>query len=399
MSEKQPRKIQRLKKWRLGPLKRLREIKVKTGLSNKEVARALTTPTSSYSYNEQILRGMARPKGTDFVERFCELAAERCRTSGSIQEKKQRYLDEILGADNQPHAKKIQGRCWQWRLRPMGNRRDKINQALLGKAWVSEILREEVRLHCLGDYQLGDALNVDIVTEEIRRVRHENGRPGTRGNEYHAVLAPPSPLREAESITFEYYLADYATCCGVEVLIGKFPTLYAGALVTCSERQLLYLHRRSSRVRKYPNQLHTMSGNFIPAGEFDSETRLADTAQREIGEEMKVPIDVDAARYPSVLIHELESDRRIISYLGVDISAEESARIRSSGEGQVVPVPFRELDRFLAMEDFVKSGLINVLAWLALGGFTVGRGPGFDDKLAYEHLERWLNGIAPKIKT
>lgn len=270
--------------------------------------------------------------------------------------------------------------------------RERINQALLGRAYISGVLRNDIRLRSVGAYRLSAEFDVEVLGGEIQRMRSIVGEPGGKSNQYHAILAS-TVIREDEDNVLDYYETDYATLRVVESNQIKVPTLFSGALVCCSELQNVYVHRRSYRVDHFPSLLHTMSGNFIPRGDFEwDHDGLKDAAAREIFEEMHVSINVDAVRYPSILIHEMETDRRIFSYLGVDISKLEAEKIAGSGEGEPISVPFRDLGNYLKRQDWTQSGLINVLAWLALGAFTVGNGPGFDSALAYEHLVGWLDG-------
>jgi hypothetical protein len=289
----------------------------------------------------------------------------------------------------------LQERAWKWRPQAMGEWRQKLNQAFEGVANVSDTLAREMSLTSIGSYQVEPTAATDDLRDRILEVRKANGEPGKDSNQFHAVIAWDDFGSDA-SPAWQYYETDYATLRALGDFGLKVPGLYAGAVVTCSKRQLVYLHRRSPTVDRYQNQFHTMSGNFVPRGDFKRDMNgLRDTARREIFEEMTVAIDVDAQRYPTILIHELETGRWMCSYLGVDIPEEEADRIHSSPEGEVVPVPFARLGEFLEREDWVQSGRLNVLSWLALGAFTVGSGPGFDNLVALDHLQRCLK--APKL--
>jgi hypothetical protein len=273
--------------------------------------------------------------------------------------------------------------------------KDKLNVAFQGHAKLVSLLRAEPRLVPKGRCRLPSTVD----EAEIKRMRRFYSDP-ERENQYHGILTSKAP-GDYERPIFEYCELDYAALRVLETS-QEVPALYAGAVVCCSARQEVYFHRRSGDVDRDKSHLHTMSGNFCPRREFRQDEDLRTTAAREIYEEMHVFIDVDAVRYPALLIQETFAKRQVLgrevfsgrwllSYLGVDISEETAEHIRDSREGEVVRVPFEDLGSALRPRaEWMQTGLLNVLAWLAIGAKAYGDGPGFDPAAARGHLEQWF---------
>jgi nucleoside phosphorylase/8-oxo-dGTP pyrophosphatase MutT (NUDIX family) len=285
-------------------------------------------------------------------------------------------------------------RAWRWHKSALGVWRDKLNAAFAGKAEIAAILRNEPLLEHVGRYPVPPNSQIEI-DRIANKIVNEKGPSGSRSNEYHAILSE-NPIYHDGGVLFRFYREDYATLRALEITLGNIPSLYAGALVCCSETEQIFLHKRSDKVDKYKNCLHTMSGNFSPAGPktgaYNSDTGTKDTARREIFEEMNVPIEVSASSNPLMLIREIETGRWLLLYHGSDIPKSETANIKGSGEGEVVSVHFDKLiDTLNPERGWAPSGQLHVLTWLALGAVTFGEGPGFDRKRAHKHINQWLS--------
>jgi hypothetical protein len=209
-------------------------------------------------------------------------------------------------------------------------------------------------------------------------------------------------VTDFERPRFPYHELDYAALVLLERQ-QKVSGLYAGGLVCCSELKEIYLHKRSAiNVDRDASRLHTMSGNFCPRRAFDPDKSLGDTATREIREEMNVQIDIDAIRFPAVLIeetflpkHGTYSGRLLLSYLGLDISRDLANRIKDSDEGEVLRLKFDDLlETLIKRSDWMRTGLLNILVWLSLDAFSYGAGPGFDAHLAQHFLKEWFQRAA-----
>jgi transcriptional regulator with XRE-family HTH domain/ADP-ribose pyrophosphatase YjhB (NUDIX family) len=208
----------------------------------------------------------------------------------------------------------------------------------------------------------------DFQPSECAKATRDEVARGIRINEPHAFVTDiDRKIREPE-IKFE--VSDYVTLVSEAACGKKVRPLHAGAILVSKERCSIFVHKRSETVRIMKNYYHTFSGNFIARGhDAQRDYTLLDTCIREVNEEVHVAV-TPATDVPIVICEErdpLPQHAVIVMWLGVDLTAEQSGRLKGSPEGKVREVPFEDIMSHLISKLWVPSGMAHVLAWLGLG--------------------------------
>ncbi len=184
-----------------------------------------------------------------------------------------------------------------------------------------------------------------------------------RSNDLHAVLVN-RPLWSDENFILENRLYDFSQILTLRENNYKPQIISSSTVLFCRETQELILHRRSKDVATYPDRLHILGGAYIPTDSGNSrKDELFKTVVREIHEESNLHVTQNTTPY-IVVTKELSTGFIQFCFLGLEVSKESLKNIKSSWEGKVQRVAFKELPTLLKSRDFVPSGKANILTWL-----------------------------------
>jgi hypothetical protein len=272
-------------------------------------------------------------------------------------------------------------RSREYHLGALRSEVSRLNAYFAGHA---EILAfpSSITLAADGDYPRTIEENVEW---EIQLPTIPKGR-----NEGHGLLTSRIGADE-EHVTLRYQRTDFATVRAKRVLAKRYPAeardsrqpavLSASAVVVSPSDNRLVLHERSHQSDTYPGARHTFGGAFQPPlGEatggplFDSS--LAYTFRREFLEESQIFLRPFREQDALVaLAREPKTGFVQCLYLGLQVDMVDDNR--ACWEGDIRIVSFDELEATLAAwEDWVPTGRMHVMAWLAAGapGATVAPG-------------------------
>lgn len=166
-------------------------------------------------------------------------------------------------------------------------------------------------------------------------------------------------------------VTDHVAFRRIVALTGQRPPLLsANMLAVDPEARLVALHRRSPRSDVAPGRLHVIGGAHDPLAD---EGCLNRTAEREAREESGGTLIVATRGCLTLLQHEVASNYRMLTFLGVPATAHPSPP--GTVEGEVV---WHELDALPGLVaggeadgreggGWVPTGLQSLLVWLALG--------------------------------
>jgi len=192
-----------------------------------------------------------------------------------------------------------------------------------------------------------------------RKILLQNNRP----NDLHAVLVN-KPLWSDKNFILENKIYDFSQILTLREDNYKPQIISSSAVLFCKETQELILHRRAKDVATYPDRLHILGGAYIPTDSGNSKkNELFKTVVREIYEESNLHISQTDKPY-IVVTKELSTGFIQFCFLGLQVSKESLIDIKSSWEGDVQKVAFKELPTLLKSKDFVPSGKANILTWL-----------------------------------
>ncbi|MBC8095966.1 MAG: NUDIX domain-containing protein [Akkermansiaceae bacterium] len=173
---------------------------------------------------------------------------------------------------------------------------------------------------------------------------------------------------------------------------GRKPrAIYAGAIVVCADTGSIYVHRRAPDVATEPNKLHSFAGGFIVAHQNISDETLLHACLRELQEESGVQPQFAETRV--VIVENLDIGWIDVMFFGGTIPDSHVQRLKGSREGQVVPIPFDEIEKSIChnKDNWVISGIAHHLIWLKLG--APGAPSWFRQKNApmlYKNICQWL---------
>ncbi|MCL1095853.1 hypothetical protein [Shewanella kaireitica] len=212
-----------------------------------------------------------------------------------------------------------------------------------------------------------------LPKNSLKKLSNLKGRElknAKRPNDPCAVL--PEKLNwEDNPLTLRFKSIWYSELCALrEDKNTPTPTLItANAVLYSEDEQCLLVHRRSGLSDLFPNTLSSFGGAFMPNGlgdRFDSD--LLATVQREVSEESSLWTQISQDNTPSVVINEHSMNSLEVTYLGVNISKEQLAKMDPNWEGSLVKLRFDELgDELADVSAWVITGWVSILLWLSTG--------------------------------
>jgi transcriptional regulator with XRE-family HTH domain len=199
-----------------------------------------------------------------------------------------------------------------------------------------------------------------------------------RPNDGHAVLAE-DPRWHISPVALRYWSTDYASVRATRECAAELPyeqrrgarprVLSASGVFVHAEGGQLLLHQRGIESATYPGAWHTLGGAYIPGIYSDHHGRDVDlgfTLTREVLEETKLSVDVDAQ--PLTWVFASEPETAFVQYVALGVALRTVRTQDHRFEGKARPVAFEALPRqLLENEDWVPTGKLHVLAWLAAG--------------------------------
>lgn len=209
----------------------------------------------------------------------------------------------------------------------------------------------------------------------------------------HAILVDDMDLTPGANIpTWHYRRINYSTACSMRAQ-GQRPALLTGnAILCCSKKQEVYVHLRRPDLDTMPKRLHFFGGKYICSPRIaDDEESLRHTTVREVAEETRAHIKIDHAALAFISVEEPTGFIQLV-YPGVDLAEDAVPSIWGKSEGRVVVCPFHQLENLLRSSNWVESGRMAYLAWLALGA-PLTSGHSFGSRKAraiYRHVIRDL---------
>jgi len=149
---------------------------------------------------------------------------------------------------------------------------------------------------------------------------------------------------------------------------GRKPrAVYAGAVLVSPDEASLYIHRRSLDVQTEPGKLHAFAGGFIVDYQNLADETLLHACLRELHEESSAQPHLENSRV--VIVENLDIGWIDVMYMAGVISPSNVKRLKGSKEGEVVRLPFSELEDQLTKNRraWVSTGIAHHLIWLRLG--------------------------------
>ena len=267
------------------------------------------------------------------------------------------------------------------------NRLLKIKKLFAADMRIFRFLRRKPQLIDEGELRLSPELS-ELAGAELERIM-ERGDP----NYPHAILRQDIEW-DADEAILHFQTVSFAGLTALRKQQTPNGPISACAVVFCDETRQVFLHQRSKRSKTYgqeesskgeaaPSFLHTFGGAFLPHSYKDykgrHEIELSDggnllrTAWRKIQREMGVmpPIDNSAP----MLLSQESSTGFIQLAVPIKLPPDEVNDMKSSWEGEIVPVLYEDLEKSLPLDthsvsperQWVPTGKAQVLSWLALG--------------------------------
>ncbi|WP_162800593.1 NUDIX hydrolase [Acidibrevibacterium fodinaquatile] len=250
-----------------------------------------------------------------------------------------------------------------------------INEKFAGQAKIIHMLKSEPTLKRKGSLSLSEEERYasDLIKNSIENLFE----PVTK----YGVLSQSSlSNNKDESSVLEYYDTNYAEICAKrrtalkKKSIDDLPKVISACVVLFSkQKKTLYVHRRGERSVTYPGHLHTYGGHFKPAPEWGAHDidSLLMTAVHQLQEEAGLHVS-PLQKVPLMVSEETPTGFVQLVLLGVDIG--EMGFVGPQLEGEAEGISFADLEGKLKPANWVPSGLMQILVWLALGA------PGTDEK-------------------
>jgi pyrimidine deaminase RibD-like protein len=149
---------------------------------------------------------------------------------------------------------------------------------------------------------------------------------------------------------------------------GRKPrAVYAGAVLVSPDEASLYIHRRSLGVATEPGKLHVFAGGFIVDYQHLADHTILHACLREIHEESSAQPLLENSRV--VIVENVDIGWIDVMYMAGIISPSNAQRLKGSREGEVVALPFSQLEYQLTenRQAWVSNGIAHHLIWLKLG--------------------------------
>lgn len=209
--------------------------------------------------------------------------------------------------------------------------------------------------------------------------RHQiNERTPIGANDPHAILTH-DPHWDDDPVHLHVKTLNYASVCalrepGISSNV-KPEIISANALIICQETKEIVLHRRSEDSATFPGRLHTFGGAYWPSKINEKgEDLLSHTAMREVQEESKASLNIVDNPPIMLVMKEIDTGFIQLAFIGVNISQKQVEKLRENPEGKITLVSFDDLGRRLKAErDWVPTGKVAIMAWLALNAPNSGR--------------------------
>lgn len=246
---------------------------------------------------------------------------------------------------------------------------------------------QEPRLDPLGQY---DDPAIHLHLQEINRLRRTLAAH-QRDNQPQAILCETSALDDNPP-TLQYKTIDYAACQTLRLNHFRPPVITAGVFLCCSQRASVLLHRRSPQSATYPNHLHVFGGAYVPEGN-RRERGLTETMVRELREETRGEFTTTALKEFAFSIFAKEITTGYFQYFkfAIDITADEAEHLAAeTPEGRVVHCQFDDWRKVLERSDWVPSGKMLFLLWLAAGAPITAGKSAVDPSSARSIYRDWL---------
>lgn len=261
--------------------------------------------------------------------------------------------------------------------------RAKLNPMFDGRAELVSWNSAEPVMECLGEFP-----TAPDIEGEVQRARQQ-----LSSNRTHGLLHSSSKL-DQNPAKLIYETAEYALIRALRGRGERPKVISANAILCCSALGLVGVHFRKRRVvDTMQNRMHFVGGGYNEGPDPGPHDRgsLLRTVEREIYEEVGVQTRLPREAL-SLLSFETPTGFFQVSFLGVDVPADQfpsGDRQLASDEGPegvFRAFSIARLGDLLAQEDeWVESGRMVYLAWLALGApTTTGKKfPESDVKSAY----------------
>src|SRR4029077_14237568 len=104
----------------------------------------------------------------------------------------------------------------------------------------------------------------------------------------------------------------------------------------------LYIHKRSWEVKTEPGKLHVFAGGFIVDYHHLADETLLHACLRELHEESSAQPQLENSRV--VIVEDLDIGWIDVMYIAGVISPANAKLLKGSKEGEVVPLPFLQLE-------------------------------------------------------
>jgi len=254
-------------------------------------------------------------------------------------------------------------------------------EQLSTKEDINVIIRElnryfhnEVKLHQIFEniepiIEINEVYNSDFCTAKEIEVKNQIIRQDGFDNEPHALLESYTDLGNTP-IVFDAKKTYFSTILCLRDKNIKPNIISAGAVLIDNEKKVLIVHQRSLNSATYPGYYHILGGAFLPKMNNYSttyDTTLKYTVIREIAEETNSEIEIknlNDVRYRT-FSEELTTGFIQYEFLGATVNIKGNGH--GNWEGNLIHIPFSELEDKLIKLNWVPSGKMHILAWLALG--------------------------------
>jgi hypothetical protein len=248
-----------------------------------------------------------------------------------------------------------------------------LNSLFEGRAAIKSLDLHEPYLEKLG--------SLEPTPEIMKRAQvfaRKLGGQTDKSDEVVGILQNPEDLSRTPAV-LRFKTARYSVVQALREARRAPCVLTGNAIITCSRSTSVFVHLRGSHTDTFPNHLHVFGGSYHETISSHDRLSLWRTATREIREEAD-PVEIPR-RMPCMLSLELGDKPFVqLTFLGVD-APPDAIQPGPRQEGHVYEWKFNDLSKRLVEGDWVPSGRMAFLAWLALGAPT-SAGPGFDSKLA-----------------
>jgi hypothetical protein len=244
-------------------------------------------------------------------------------------------------------------------------------------------LAEAPRMNRVGEYPFP----ADLLPEYNKK-RAENDRDHGGWLEH---IAEYRGLRRFGTV-LDYDEYDYIHWKTLRDAGRKPRSVYAGAVLVCPDEASLYVHKRSPRVATEPGKLHAFAGGFIVDYQNNADHTLMHACLRELHEESSAQPQLDGARV--VIVENLEIGWIDVMYMAGVISQTNAQRLKGSKEGEVVALPFAQLEQQLTdnRRSWVSNGIAHHLIWLKLGAPGAPSWFQKDARNVYSRIAEWSRG-------